>query len=213
MARQLASEKRRWWSNPSKNRLINESKKDTKGSSLSQEETASESSSFPSPGKFLNDFALPLWENPVNASEHAVVKNTSHPISAVGTGKSLLCATKARISSQLVKEVQTLPITAGPQPTTVTTSPENMIVIVGEDSTCNDDLTINEMDFVENSPDCRRSRYHGVPLKGRGGLFAASKPGPVVSYFNDLSLDVKTAKALQEEEIFRLALKRSLYDA
>lgn len=204
MVRVISSEKRRWWSNTSKRCHGTDAKENQRGSSLSHEETASDTST--NPGKFLNDFALPVWDNPVNASEHAVVKNVNNSIRNACESR-LQVIIDAR-SSQRVEHIATSPIPTRLQPT-----PENMVVMFGDDSTNCDDITLNEMDFVEIPQDCQGSPYHHVQLRGRSGLVVALTPEPFAVYSDDLSLDVKTAEALQEEEIVRLALKRSLYDA
>lgn len=180
MAPKLSIRKYRWCITPSfKAGPMNVERTEPNGLSVSQEETASDSSSYPLMVNTLDDFALPMWDNPVNASEYAVVKNANHVIKAS--------------SSQLLREVQTFPKPTRPQST-----PENMLIVFGNESSNDEDLTINEMDFMNSSRKCAGPRYHDAPPRGS---------------MDDRALDFNAAKSLQEEEIFRLALKMSLYDA
>lgn len=191
MSPRLSIRKQRWWVTSSKVEVSSSSTVENKlgkGLSVSQDETASDTSSFQPAGSVLEDFALPMWNNPMDASEHAVTKNANHATDAM-----LLYATKVP-NGPLVRETQMLPNLARAQST-----PENMLIVFGEDDSTNnnddDDISINEADFVINSPESSRRKY--------------AVPRPCT---DDHSLDIKTAYALQEQEMIRLALKISLYD-
>ena len=147
-------------------------RKEGKGLSVSQDETASDSSSsFQPEATYLDDFALPMWDNPLNASEQAVVKNANHPG-----------------ATRLFREVQTFPKpTTRPQST-----PLNMLITFGKESTIDDDLTVTGI----NS----------------GDSFSEDINVSLGKHENDPSLDFNSAMSLQEDELIRLAMKRSLYD-
>jgi hypothetical protein len=147
-----------------------------KGSFITREETASDSSTFQLEVIDLDDFALAMQDNPLKASEYAVINNV----------KRMSLHRRKAAANECDKTIRTLP-----EPTTTQLTPENMLIMFVEDWISDDDLSVSTF-----------SSENTLPLYCQDPRRSPSN-----------SPDFYTAMALQEQELIRLALQISLYDA
>ncbi len=177
MAPKLLSIRSRRWRSTAFGRAQTAASTEAKNFFISQEETASDSSSTSIHLEVndLDDFALAMQDNPLKASEFAVINNVKH----------LSLHQRNAHGNDCDKTIRTLPETTWKQ-----TTPESMIIMCGEDTMSDDDLSVSTFSSENTLPAyCNDSR-----------IDPSNSP------------DFNAAIALQEQEIIRLALQISLYD-